>query len=110
VHGLEPVEHQTEHGANGGGLHHGIESLIKIHARALGEPPEDPTPLIHVNRTVNLKLVLEDPLDGISLVLLVFVVLCMVVYCWSFWSFVWWLEGQHLRLASWNMLGCLGQL
>jgi hypothetical protein len=26
-----------------------------------------------------------------------FVVLCMVVYCWSLWSFAWWLEGQHLR-------------
>jgi hypothetical protein len=31
---------------------------------------------------------LHDTLsDGISLVLLVFVVLCMVVYCWSLWSF-----------------------
>jgi hypothetical protein len=48
--------------------------------------------------------------DGISLVLLVFVVLRMVVYCWSLWSFAWWLEGQHLTLASWHMLGCLGQL
>jgi hypothetical protein len=38
--------------------------------------------------------------DGISLVLLVFVVLCMVVYCWSLWAFAWWLEGQHLRTAS----------
>jgi hypothetical protein len=34
--------------------------------------------------------------DGISLVLLIFVVLCMVVYYWSLWSFAWWLEGQHL--------------
>jgi hypothetical protein len=25
--------------------------------------------------------------DGISLILLVFVVLSMVVYCWSLWSF-----------------------
>jgi hypothetical protein len=31
-------------------------------------------------------------LDGINLVLLVFVVLCMVVYCWSLCSFAWWLE------------------
>jgi hypothetical protein len=36
-------------------------------------------------------------IDGISLVLLVFVVICMVVYYWSLWSFAWWLEGQHLR-------------
>jgi hypothetical protein len=35
--------------------------------------------------------------EGISLVLLVFVVLYMIVHCWSLWCFVWWLEGQHLR-------------
>jgi hypothetical protein len=42
--------------------------------------------------------------DEISLVLLVFVVLCMMVYCWSLLSFAWWLErrylrGQHFRTA-----------
>jgi sensor domain CHASE-containing protein len=47
-----------------------------------------------------------DVSDGISLVLLlVFVVLCIMVYCWSLWSFAWWLEeqqlrGQHFRIAS----------
>jgi hypothetical protein len=45
---------------NSGGLHHGTESLIKVHARALGEPPEDPTCLVPVKRTVSLKLMLED--------------------------------------------------
>jgi hypothetical protein len=25
-------------------------------------------------------------------------------------QFAWWLEGQHLRTASWHMLSCLGQL
>jgi ABC-type multidrug transport system permease subunit len=55
-------------------------------------------------------LIPHTDIDGISLVLLVFMVLCMVVYCWSLWSFAWWLEVQHLRLVSWHMLDYIGQL
>jgi hypothetical protein len=38
--------------------------------------------------------------DGISLILLIFVVLCIVVYYWFLWSFAWWLEGHYLRTIS----------
>jgi hypothetical protein len=61
VHGPTPRERQSEHGADGGGLHHGTKSLIEVHARVLGEPLEDQMCLVHVKRIVSLKLVLEDP-------------------------------------------------
>jgi hypothetical protein len=64
VHRPAPREHQSEHGADGGVLHHGTESLIKVHARELGEPPKNPTCLVPVKRTASLKLVLQDPLAG----------------------------------------------
>jgi hypothetical protein len=64
VHRLAPRERQTEHGADGGVLHLGTESLIEVHARVLGEPPEFPTCLVAVKRTVSLKFMLEDLLAG----------------------------------------------
>jgi hypothetical protein len=35
VHGPAPRRHQSDHGADGGRLHHGTESLIKVYARPL---------------------------------------------------------------------------
>jgi hypothetical protein len=55
VHEPTPREHQSEHSADDGGFHHGTESLIEVHARALGEHPEDPTCLVPIKRPVNLK-------------------------------------------------------
>jgi hypothetical protein len=57
-------EHQSEHGADAGMLHHRTKSLIEVHARVLGEPPKHPTCLVPVKRTVSLKLVLKDPHAG----------------------------------------------
>jgi hypothetical protein len=55
-----PRERQSEHGADGGRLYHRTKSLIVVHARALGEPPENPTCLVPVKRTVSIKLEIED--------------------------------------------------
>jgi hypothetical protein len=57
-------ERQSEHGVDGGGLHHRTKNLVEVHNMALGEPPEDPTCLVPVKRTDSLKLVPEDPLTG----------------------------------------------
>jgi len=40
------------------------ESLIKVNTRSLSETTEDPTSLVALQRTVGMKLLLEDPLDG----------------------------------------------
>jgi hypothetical protein len=62
VHRLAPEEGQSQHGANGGGLHDEAESLIVVHTGALGEPTKDPACLVPVQRAIRLELVLEDPL------------------------------------------------
>jgi hypothetical protein len=59
VHKIAPRERQSEHGEDGGGLHHDSDSLIEVHTRALGELLEDPTCLVPIKRTVSLKLLLE---------------------------------------------------
>jgi hypothetical protein len=64
LHEPAPRERQSEHGADGGGLHYGTKSLIEVHTRALGEPPENPTCLVPIKRIICLKLMLEDPLVG----------------------------------------------
>ena len=62
VHRPAPGDGEGQHSADDGGLHDGAESLIVVHTGALGEPPEDPTSLVPVQRTICLQLVLKDPL------------------------------------------------
>jgi hypothetical protein len=62
VHKPALGDDQSQHGADGGGLHDGAESLIVVQVGVLGESSEDPMSLVPVQRTIRLKLMLEDPL------------------------------------------------
>jgi hypothetical protein len=64
VHGPTPGDSQSQHSPDGGRLDDGSEGLIVVHLGALSEPPEDPTSLVPIKRTIHLELVLEDPLVG----------------------------------------------
>jgi hypothetical protein len=48
VHELALGDDQSQHNADYGRLHEGVESLIIVHTEALGEPPEDPMSLVPI--------------------------------------------------------------
>jgi hypothetical protein len=64
VDGPTSGDSQSQHSPDGGRLDDGAEGLIIVHLGALGEPPEDPTSLVPVQRAIRLELVLEDPLTS----------------------------------------------
>ena len=57
-------ECQREDCPDGSGLHDRTESLCKIHARTLGESPEDRAGLVTLESPISIELVLEDPLSS----------------------------------------------
>jgi hypothetical protein len=60
----QPLETASQHSPDGGRLDDGAEGLIVVHPGALGEPLEDLTSLVLVQRAICLELVIEDPLAG----------------------------------------------
>ena len=54
---------EAEDDADRGGLDDGAECLIKIHARLLREPTNNPSCLLASKSTVGGEFVLEDPLS-----------------------------------------------
>jgi hypothetical protein len=59
-----PGEGEGEDGENGGELDDGVESLVVVHTRALGEAPKYPVGLVAVERVVRGQLVVKEPLAG----------------------------------------------
>jgi hypothetical protein len=53
---------QSQHGVDGSGLDHRVESLIVVHTRVLDEHLKDPMSLLLVQGTIQLELMLQDPL------------------------------------------------
>jgi hypothetical protein len=51
-----PGEGEGENGSNGGKLDDGVEGLVVVHSRALGEAPEDPTGLVAVKGPSEVSL------------------------------------------------------
>jgi len=49
---------------NSGRLDNRAESLVIVDAGLLGEPTEYPTSFVSVQRTISMKLVLENPFPG----------------------------------------------
>jgi hypothetical protein len=64
VHRPTSGDSQSQHNLDGGRLDDGVEGLAVAHPRALGEPPDNPTSLLPVQRAIRFKLVLEDSLAG----------------------------------------------
>jgi hypothetical protein len=59
-----PGEGKGEAGSNGGELNDGVEGLVVVHSRALGEALKDPTGLVAVEGAVRGQFVGKEPLAG----------------------------------------------
>lgn len=55
---------EGEYCADGGRLHNWAESPIEVDARPLSETSKNPPSLVALEKSISMKLVLEDPLVG----------------------------------------------